>query len=161
MPTRKADLAAVIIRHLSGERLNATLVREDGREGDGFALIGPKRFDVPWKDLERQDRIAPATGVKERGPMSPHKRMEYALADRRSQFRIAAEEGGHGGEGQPGPPAENHGAPPSRGGFGTRPCRRRKGHLAGLLAQTFPESAALPETLTSLPGLTTQCRSRK
>ena len=71
--------------------LTATLVREDGREADVFALIGPKRFNVPWKDLERQAWIAGATCVEERVPMSPERRMEYALADRRSQFRIAAE----------------------------------------------------------------------
>jgi DNA excision repair protein ERCC-3 len=71
--------------------LTATLVREDGREGDVFALIGPKRFDVPWKDLERQAWIASATCVEERVPMSAERRMQYALADRRSQFRIAAE----------------------------------------------------------------------
>ncbi|MBM3286057.1 MAG: helicase [Candidatus Eisenbacteria bacterium] len=71
--------------------LTATLVREDGREGDVFALIGPKRFDVPWRDLERQAWIATATCVEERVPMSAERRMEYALADRRSQFRIAAE----------------------------------------------------------------------
>ena len=71
--------------------LTATLVREDGREGDVFALIGPKRFDVPWKDLERQQWIASATCVEERVPMSAQRMMEYALADRRSQFRIAAE----------------------------------------------------------------------
>ncbi len=71
--------------------LTATLVREDGREGDVFALIGPKRFDVPWKDLESQAWIATAACVEERIPMSGARRMEYALADRRSQFRIAAE----------------------------------------------------------------------
>ncbi|MDP2626172.1 MAG: DEAD/DEAH box helicase [Candidatus Rokubacteria bacterium] len=71
--------------------LTATLVREDGREGDVFALIGPKRFDVPWKDLERQAWIATATCVEERVPMSAERRMDYALADRRAQFRIAAE----------------------------------------------------------------------
>lgn len=71
--------------------LTATLVREDGREGDVFALIGPKRFDVPWKDLERQAWIAAATCVEERVPMSAERRMEYALAERRAQFRIAAE----------------------------------------------------------------------
>lgn len=71
--------------------LTATLVREDGREGDIFALIGPKRFDVPWKDLERQAWIATATCVEMRLPMSPERRMDYALADRRAQFRIAAE----------------------------------------------------------------------
>ena len=66
-------------------------MREDGREADVFALIGPKRFDVPWKDLERQAWIAGATCVEERVPMSPERRMEYALSDRRAQFRIAAE----------------------------------------------------------------------
>ncbi|MBI2467287.1 MAG: helicase-associated domain-containing protein [Candidatus Rokubacteria bacterium] len=71
--------------------LTATLVREDGREGDVFALIGPKRFDVPWKDLEREAWIATATCVEVRVPMSADRRMEYALASRRAQFRIAAE----------------------------------------------------------------------
>jgi len=71
--------------------LTATLVREDGREADVFALIGPKRFDVPWKDLEQQAWIAAATCVEVRVPMSAERRMEYALAERRSQFRIAAE----------------------------------------------------------------------
>jgi len=71
--------------------LTATLVREDGREGDVFALVGPKRFDVPWRDLERQSWIASASCIEERIPMSSRMRMEYALADRRSQFRIAAE----------------------------------------------------------------------
>ncbi|MDN5871357.1 MAG: helicase-associated domain-containing protein [Nitrococcus sp.] len=71
--------------------LTATLVREDNREGDVFALIGPKRFDVPWRDLEGQNWIASATCVEERIPMSQERRMEYALANRRAQFRIAAE----------------------------------------------------------------------
>jgi DNA excision repair protein ERCC-3 len=71
--------------------LTATLVREDNREGDVFALIGPKRFDVPWRDLERQHWIASATCVEERIPMIQERRMAYALANRRAQFRIAAE----------------------------------------------------------------------
>jgi len=71
--------------------LTATLVREDGREGDVFALIGPKRFDVPWKDLEQQAWIATAACVEVRVPMSAERRMEYALAERRVQFRVAAE----------------------------------------------------------------------
>ena len=71
--------------------LTATLVREDGRESDVFALIGPKRFDVPWKDLERQAWIATASCIELRVPMSAERRMEYALAERRSQFRVAAE----------------------------------------------------------------------
>jgi DNA excision repair protein ERCC-3 len=71
--------------------LTATLVREDGRAGDVFALIGPKRFDVPWKDLEQQAWIATATCVEIRVPMSAERRMAYALAERRGQFRVAAE----------------------------------------------------------------------
>ncbi len=71
--------------------LTATLVREDGREGDVFALIGPKRFDVPWKDLEQRAWIAAAACTEIRVPMSAERRMEYALAPRRAQFRIAAE----------------------------------------------------------------------
>lgn len=71
--------------------LAARLVREDGREGAVFALIGPKRFDVPWKDLERQAWIASATCVAERVPMSPALRMDYAFATGRAQFRIASE----------------------------------------------------------------------
>jgi DNA excision repair protein ERCC-3 len=71
--------------------LTATLVREDGRESDAFALIGPKRFDVPWKDLERQAWIAAAHCVEVRVPMSAERRMDYALAERRAQFRVAAE----------------------------------------------------------------------
>jgi DNA excision repair protein ERCC-3 len=63
----------------------------DGRESDVFALIGPKRFDVPWKDLERQAWIATATCIELRVPMSAERRMEYALTERRSQFRVAAE----------------------------------------------------------------------
>ncbi len=71
--------------------LTATLVREDNREGDVFALIGPKRFDVPWRDLERRNWIASASCVEERIPMSRERRMEYALANGRARFRIAAE----------------------------------------------------------------------
>ena len=71
--------------------LTATLVREDNREGDVFALIGPKRFDVPWRDLERRNWVARASCVEERIPMSGDRRMEYALAEKRARFRIAAE----------------------------------------------------------------------
>ena len=52
--------------------LTATLVREDGREGDVFSLIGPKRYDAPWKDIEAQGYIAP--GRLRRGPGHPHAR---------------------------------------------------------------------------------------
>ncbi len=71
--------------------LTATLVREDGREEDVFALIGPKRYDVPWRDLERQGWIAEAGCTEIRLPLPADVRMEYALAERRGRFRIAAE----------------------------------------------------------------------
>ena len=70
--------------------LTATLVREDGREEDVFSLIGPKRFDAPWKDLERQGWIAPAECTEVRVPMPRELRMAYASAERREQYRIAA-----------------------------------------------------------------------
>ena len=70
--------------------LTATLIREDGREEDVFSLIGPKRFDAPWKDLESQGWIAPAICTEVRVPMPRDLRLEYAAADRRQQYRIAA-----------------------------------------------------------------------
>ncbi|MEM1308073.1 MAG: DNA repair helicase XPB [Cyanobacteria bacterium P01_H01_bin.153] len=71
--------------------LTATLIREDGREGDVFTLIGPKRYDVPWRELETQGFIAAATCSEIRVPQSASRQMEYATAPRRQQFRIAAE----------------------------------------------------------------------
>jgi DNA excision repair protein ERCC-3 len=71
--------------------LTATLVREDGREEDVFSLIGPKKYDVPWKDLERQGWIATADVVEVRIPMPHHLRMEYAIAEERNKYRVAAE----------------------------------------------------------------------
>jgi DNA excision repair protein ERCC-3 len=72
--------------------LTATLVREDGRESDVFSLIGPKKYDVPWRDLERQGWIAEAICTEIRLNLPPELRMEYALArDSRIQYRIAAE----------------------------------------------------------------------
>ncbi len=70
--------------------LTATLVREDGREDDVFSLIGPKRYDAPWKDLERQGWIAPAVCTEVRAPMPRETRLDYAGADRREQYHIAA-----------------------------------------------------------------------
>ena len=70
--------------------LTATLVREDGKEDHVFALIGPKKYDVPWKDLERQGWIATAHCHEIRLDMGPERRMEYALADNRVQFAVAA-----------------------------------------------------------------------
>ena len=73
--------------------LTATLVREDGREDDVFALIGPKKADadVPWKVLEHQGWIATARCTEVRLPMPEELRMPYAVADARSKFRIASE----------------------------------------------------------------------
>ncbi|GAB4459518.1 MAG: helicase-associated domain-containing protein [Elainellaceae cyanobacterium] len=71
--------------------LTATLIREDGKEGDVFALIGPKRYDVPWRELEGRGFIAVAECTEIRVPQDPDRQMEYALAEKRQQFRIAAE----------------------------------------------------------------------
>ena len=71
--------------------LTATLIREDGREGDVFTLIGPKRYDVPWRELEGEGFIAAAHCTEIRVPQTEERQMEYATAARRYQFRIAAE----------------------------------------------------------------------
>lgn len=71
--------------------LTATLVREDKKEEDVFALIGPKRYDVPWKVLEARGYIAEAYCVEYRLPLPTPEAIEYAHADKRTQFRIAAE----------------------------------------------------------------------
>ena len=71
--------------------LTATLVREDQRETDVFSLIGPKRYDVPWKDLERQGWIATAECHEIRLKLPDELRMEYAIAEDREKYRIAAE----------------------------------------------------------------------
>ncbi|MCB0156271.1 MAG: DEAD/DEAH box helicase [Anaerolineae bacterium] len=71
--------------------LTATLVREDGREEDVFSLIGPKKYDVPWKDLERQGWIATADVVEIRAPLPDDYRLTYAMADPRQKYRVAAE----------------------------------------------------------------------
>ncbi len=70
--------------------LTATLVREDGREGDVFSLIGPKRFDALWKDIEAEGYIAPANCYEIRIPLTDEKRMEYAIAQQEERFRIAS-----------------------------------------------------------------------
>jgi DNA excision repair protein ERCC-3 len=71
--------------------LTATLVREDGREDDVFALIGPKKADVPWKVLERDGWIAGAQCYEIRLPVDSGLRMEIALAPKRAKFRLASE----------------------------------------------------------------------
>ncbi len=70
--------------------LTATLVREDGKEGDVFSLIGPKRFDVPWRDVEAQGYIAPASCTEVRVTLTDEERMSYALADPPEQYRAGA-----------------------------------------------------------------------
>ena len=70
--------------------LTATLVREDGKEGEVFSLIGPKRFDAPWKDLEQQGYIAPATCYEVRVDLPAADRLEYAAANDQERYRIAA-----------------------------------------------------------------------
>jgi DNA excision repair protein ERCC-3 len=70
--------------------LTATLIREDGREGDVFSLIGPKRYDAPWRDLERQGWVASADCVEVRVTLSQDERMDYALADPPDKYRTGA-----------------------------------------------------------------------
>jgi len=71
--------------------LTATLVREDGQEEDVFSLIGPKKYDVPWRDLERQGWIAPAVCCEIRLPLPDELRLVYIMAERREQYPIAAQ----------------------------------------------------------------------
>ena len=68
--------------------LTATLVREDGREADVFSLIGPKRFDAPWKDIEAQGYIAPADCVEVRVTLPDADRMTYAMAEPEDRYRL-------------------------------------------------------------------------
>ena len=71
--------------------LTATLVREDGREADVFSLIGPKKFDVPWRELERQGWIATAECHEIRVSMTEDEQLNYAVAEEREKYRLAAE----------------------------------------------------------------------
>ncbi len=70
--------------------LTATLVREDGREDDVFSLIGPKRYDAPWKELEMAGYIATAECVEVRTTLSAQERLVYASAETRERYRLAA-----------------------------------------------------------------------
>ena len=70
--------------------LTATLVREDGREGDVFSLIGPKRYDAPWKDIESQGYIAPADCVEVRVTLPSAERLVYATAEPDERYRLAS-----------------------------------------------------------------------
>ncbi|MEJ7704941.1 MAG: DNA repair helicase XPB [Geodermatophilaceae bacterium] len=70
--------------------LTATLVREDGHEGDVFSLIGPKRYDAPWKDIEAQGWIAPAECSEIRVTLTDTERMTYATAEPEERYRVCA-----------------------------------------------------------------------
>ena len=70
--------------------LTATLVREDGRESDVFSLIGPKRFDAPWKEIEAQGFISPASCYEVRIDLPQHERLEYAASADDMRYRLAA-----------------------------------------------------------------------
>ncbi|NBE94818.1 DEAD/DEAH box helicase [Nonomuraea sp. KC401] len=79
--------------HLQARRrvgLTATLVREDGREGDVFSLIGPKRYDAPWKEMENQGWIAPADCVEVRVTLTDEERLAYAMAESEERYRFCA-----------------------------------------------------------------------
>src|SRR5438270_2106885 len=83
-----------VTAHIQARRrlgLTATLVREDGREGDVFSLIGPKKYDVPWRELETKGWIAEANCTEIRVALPEPLRMEYAVAEWRDKYRIASE----------------------------------------------------------------------
>jgi DNA excision repair protein ERCC-3 len=70
--------------------LTATLVREDGREGDVFSLIGPKRYDAPWREIEAQGWIAPAECTEVRVTLTDEERMTYAVAEADERYRVCS-----------------------------------------------------------------------
>jgi DNA excision repair protein ERCC-3 len=70
--------------------LTATLIREDGLEGEVFSLIGPKRFDVPWKEIESQGYIAPAECIEVRVSLTEQERLTYATAEQEDKYRTCS-----------------------------------------------------------------------
>ena len=86
-PVFRATARIQAVRRLG---LTATLVREDGREGDVFSLIGPKRFDAPWRDMEAQGWIAPANCREVRVTLTDEERMAYALAEPDDRYRVGS-----------------------------------------------------------------------
>jgi DNA excision repair protein ERCC-3 len=83
-----------VTAHIQARRrigLTATLIREDGREGDVFSLIGPKKYDVPWRELESKGWIAEANCTEVRVSLPDEMRMEYAVSEWRHKYRIASE----------------------------------------------------------------------
>jgi len=87
-PVFRVTAELQVIRRLG---LTATLVREDGCEGDVFSLVGPKRYDVPWKELEEQGWIASALCTEVRLELVGALEIEYAVASQRRKYRIASE----------------------------------------------------------------------
>ncbi len=87
-PVFRVTAELQVIRRLG---LTATLVREDGCEGDVFSLVGPKRYDVPWKDLEEQGWIATAWCTEIRVELDPSIEISYAVSNQRQKYRIASE----------------------------------------------------------------------
>ncbi len=71
--------------------LTATLVREDERENEVFTLVGPKRFDIPWKDLESRGWISEAICKEIRVELPDDLQISYAAADKRKKYRLASE----------------------------------------------------------------------
>ena len=109
--------------------LTATLVREDGREGDVFSLIGPKRYDAPWKDIEAQGYIAPADCIEVRVTLTDAERMTYAVAEPDVKYRLAASaESKIPGGGRPGGEAPRH---PDAGDRAVRRPAAGSGRAAG------------------------------
>ncbi len=86
-PVFRATARIQAVRRLG---LTATLVREDNRQGDIFSLIGPKRYDVPWHELEASGWIATASCTEIRVPLSDSSRRAYAAANPRSRYQVAA-----------------------------------------------------------------------
>lgn len=87
-PVFKVTAELQAVRRLG---LTATLIREDGRENEVFSLVGPKRFDVPWSELERQGFIATAYCHEVRLPLPEELEIPYALASKKEKYRIASE----------------------------------------------------------------------
>ncbi len=86
-PVFRATARIQAIRRLG---LTATLVREDGKEGDVFSLIGPKRYDAPWRELEALGWVAPAHCTEIRVRLTDSERMAYAVAEPDERHRLAA-----------------------------------------------------------------------
>lgn len=89
-------LPAPVFRYTAGIQarrrlgLTATLIREDGLEDEVFSLIGPKRYDAPWKDLEAQGWIAPAECIEIRVALGQTERLDYATAEHKEKYRFAS-----------------------------------------------------------------------